>query len=68
VKTWITLLYLGRVFDVLGPSYDTMQVCRDAIQDRAQFAMFADRAGYSIDDITLDCVRARDRPRVGEQR
>jgi hypothetical protein len=69
MKTWLALLFLGKSIAVIGPLEDDLQACRDAIaNDRAQFAMFAERAGHSIEDVTLDCVRARRRPAIGEQR
>lgn len=69
MKTWLVLLFLGKSIAVIGPLEGDLQQCRDAINnDRTQFAMFAERAGRAIEDVTLDCVRSRTRPTIGEQR
>lgn len=68
MKTWIVVLYLGRSINVIGPFYDDIPTCRDSIADRQQFHMFSEQAGHTIEEVTLDCVRSRTRPLIGEQR
>lgn len=67
MRTWLIVLYLGQSVAVVGPLDVDLRGC---------FAMADDREllrnvlpiEYPIEDITLDCVRARRRPGTGEQR
>jgi hypothetical protein len=70
MSTWLTILYLGVIQAVIGPLPVGRGGCLAMVQTREwlQPALAARGNRYALGDVTLDCVRSRTKPAIGERR
>jgi len=67
MKTWLVVLYLGKSVAVAA-SFGAPGLCASKTEDRDWLRPVVAAAGRDVEDVTLDCVRSRSRPTIGEAR
>ena len=67
MKTWLVVLYLGKSVAVAA-SFGAPGLCASKTEDCDWLRPAAAAAGRAVEDVTLDCVRSRSRPTIGEAR
>jgi len=68
MKIFLVILYLGKSVGILGPLPGDLKDCRVKADNREWFAPQIEATGHMLGDVTLDCVRSRTEPKLGEQR
>jgi hypothetical protein len=68
MKTYLVILQLGKVAASFALPTASLDECRDSIQDRPALNAVIAGVGLDTSAVTLDCVRARRAPLIGEER
>jgi hypothetical protein len=67
MKTWLVVLYLGKSVAVAA-TFGAPAVCTSKIEDRDWVRPAVAAIGRTVEDVTLDCIKSRSRPGIGETR